>query len=538
MSRGRQGTSREHYHRHTHQDPQTKEDYHKPVPTSLYLRPGPQHSQFSNFYHSPSHPAVPLQPPTPFLLPPAPPIPNPGKAAPKPGALNSQYNLYHAPNSFQYQQVEFLRGQSSEAPQFRRSPCGVGEGVVPRRLHSSSYQLQPSYSRFAKPSSSPRGRGVYGQDQYLPRSLQGTPDQKFLNRNQLQDQNYNQNRQWCFQTDSLSENFQRLTLHQVRPNRGEGFDKYSASSSSAYLGVSKVNITLTPDIQDQVYRALAALKPSENTSAKLLARKLRLPKTIVNKALYSLERTQKASKQGLLPPVWTVYREHLRGDPAQNSSIESPPSPLFVVSEQPSEAKLTVHTETAENLRRDKKEDSDTESSSSNCSSLVSSDSEEFQTTAKGQHPLDTGSPDQERTPSTMTDQKEGVLQYLLNSGEATALVIAKNLGLKTTKQVNPTLYALEKQGDVVKHGEVNPPTWELTTHRRERMERSLKAAQSNPAHRDQMEVEAGGNEEESESVLQPSSSLLSIPGLESIPLLEGWSPEQSQNEAVGKILL
>uniref|UniRef100_A0A674N8L7 Adenosine deaminase RNA specific n=1 Tax=Takifugu rubripes TaxID=31033 RepID=A0A674N8L7_TAKRU len=90
-----------------------------------------------------------------------------------------------------------------------------------------------------------------------------------------------------------------------------------------------------------------------------------------------------------------------------------------------------------------------------------------------------------------MSDQKELVLHYLFNSGETTALCIAKNLGLKTTKQINPTLYTLEKQGDVIKHSGVTPATWELATHRRERMERSLKAAKSASACEVRMEVEA-----------------------------------------------
>uniref|UniRef100_A0A7N6BLI2 Adenosine deaminase RNA specific n=1 Tax=Anabas testudineus TaxID=64144 RepID=A0A7N6BLI2_ANATE len=113
-----------------------------------------------------------------------------------------------------------------------------------------------------------------------------------------------------------------------------------------------------------------------------------------------------------------------------------------------------------------------------------------------------------------MSEQKELVLQYLLNSGEATALTIAKNLGLKNAKQVNPTLYALEKQGEVIKHGEVNPPTWELSTRRRERMERSLKAAQSTPADGGQMEVETRKCETEGASVFLRSSPLPPIPVL------------------------
>uniref|UniRef100_A0A667YXK0 Adenosine deaminase RNA specific n=1 Tax=Myripristis murdjan TaxID=586833 RepID=A0A667YXK0_9TELE len=103
-----------------------------------------------------------------------------------------------------------------------------------------------------------------------------------------------------------------------------------------------------------------------------------------------------------------------------------------------------------------------------------------------------------------MADQKEQVLQYLLETGKATALVIAKNLGLRNAKQVNPTLYSLEKQGEVTKNSEVTPPTWELSTRRRERMERSLKASQSTPAVETQIEQDASGQEKEGVSAALP----------------------------------
>lgn len=404
--------------------------------------------------------------------------------------------------------------------------------MVPGRVHNSSYHLQSGYSRYPKPNSSPCGRGVYGQDQYVP----SVRDSRYFHQNQFQEQNHNRfYKRQCIQTDSLSESFQRLTFYQDRPNRGERFDTHSVSSSSANLSCTKVNITLTPDIQDQVHRFLVALKPSESISAKLLAKKLRLPKKIVNKALYSLERSQKVFKQGLLPPEWTVYREPLRDEGDQNSTVRSPPPLLFVNSEHPPEAKSELKIKTEENLGKDKNKNSDTESSSLNCSSLESSDSEESQAPARGQHPSTTSSPDQELKLPTMAEQKELILKYLLNSGEATALVIAKNLSFKTAKQVNPTLYSLEKQGDVIKNGKVNPPTWELSSHRRERMERSLKAARSTPSDRGQMEVEVGGDEGGGGSIFLPSSPLPTIPGLEPLSLQGNWMPEQSDIEGVGK---
>ncbi|CAK6973565.1 double-stranded RNA-specific adenosine deaminase [Scomber scombrus] len=543
MSRGRGGPPREHYHRHPPPDSQAKENYHRSGPGSFFPRAGPQLSPYPNYYDSLAHPVVPIQHPAP-LFPSAPPAPSHSKVAPNP-SHNQNHSPSPAPNSFQYQQVQFLRGQSSEAPQFRASPRGGGGGVVPGRPPGCSYPPQSGYSRYSNPNSSPKGRGGYSQDQSFARPpgvgpLQGTPGPRHLNQNHLQSKNYihYSNRQWGAQTDSVCDSFQTLSLRD-RPNRGgDRFDRHSTSSRSGNFNFSKVNITLTPDIQDQVHRALATLRPSESIPAKLLAKKLRLPKKIVNKALYALERSQEASKQGLQPPEWTLYRESLRGEEIQNSAVQGPASHLCVSSEQPQnlEAKVELKTETAENRGQVKEEDdSDTDSSSSYCSSSESSDSEESQSPAKGQHqeeqhPSTTSSPDHELKLPTMTDQKEQILRYLLDSGEANALIIAKNVGLKSAKHVNPTLYALEKQGEVIKNSDHNPPTWELSNHRREMMERSLKASQSTSAVGSQLGV-ATKDEKGGGSVFLPSPPLPPLQGHEPLPFKESWKPEQSHSE-------
>ncbi|XP_074539466.1 double-stranded RNA-specific adenosine deaminase [Halichoeres trimaculatus] len=518
MSRGRGGLYRDHYHRHPLPDFQAKDSDYRPGPASPNPRSGPQQSPYSSYYHSPGRPFIPIQHPSP--IPSAPPIPNHSIRAPTPVPFNSSYTHNYspspAPNSFRQQQVEFLRGQSSEAPYFSSSPRGGGGRGI---------------QRYPNPSSYPRGRGGFSQDRnfsYQPsvRAPRGPPGPSLHS----QSPNYYSSRRWSNQTDSLYEDFQNLSLYRDRPNRGaERFDNSSSSSSSG--GYTKINYT--PEAQDQVHKALAALKPREAIPAKTLAKKLHLPKSIVNKALYSLERSKKASKQGLHPPEWSLYREPLIGEDDQNSEAQSPPLHLSDSSKQPlkPEAKVEPNTGTSESRGQAKEEDSDTESSSSHFSSLESSDSELSVSPAKDQHqlkprPSSTSSPDQELSPSAMAEQKEMVLQYLLISREATALVIAKNVGLRTAKQVNPTLYALEKQGEVIKNGEVNPPTWELSDRRRERMERSLKAAQSTPAEEVQMkmEEEAGGG-----SMILSSSS--TIPSLEELPQSENWTPEQSGRE-------
>ncbi|CAB1457153.1 unnamed protein product [Pleuronectes platessa] len=179
----------------------------------------------------------------------------------------------------------------------------------------------------------------------------------------------------------------------------------------------------------------------------------------------------------------------------------------------------------ASSSKQPKGEDSDSESSSTLCSSSESSDFEGSRSSGKGQHTEkphwgSTTSPDQELQLPTMTEQKDLVLRYLLESGEATALVIGKNLGLRNA--IQSTLYALEKQGEVVKNGEVNPPTWELSTHRRERMERSIKAAKSTAAKGAPMEEGSG-------SIFHPSATP-PIPGLEKLSLPEDWISEKSDS--------
>ncbi|XP_042345443.1 double-stranded RNA-specific adenosine deaminase [Plectropomus leopardus] len=545
MSRGRGGPYKEHYYRHPPPDFQAEENYFRPGAASFYPRGGPQLTPYSGYYNSSPRPVVPIQrPPAPPVIPSAPPLSKHNITGPKLEALNSShsrdYSPSPAPNSFQYQQAEFLRGLSSEAPQFRTSLRGGG--VVPDRLPGSSYQPKPGYSRYSHPNNSPRGRGGYSQELgfVYPGAPRGAPGPRHLNPHQGTGHNQYSNNQWRGQTNSVCNKFQNLSLYRDRPNRGgERFDRHSASKASTKSTV-KVNITLTPEIQDQVYRALGTLKPSESISARLLGKKLHLPKKIVNQALYLLERLQKASKQGLLPPVWSLYREALRGEEDQNSSAQSPPSHLCVSpgghTSEP-EAKVELKTETAENRGQAKEEDSDAESSSSYCSSSESSDSEDSPSPAKSQYqerrdPSATSSPDPELALPIMAEQKELVLQYLLATGEATALVIAKNLGLRSAKQVNPTLYAMEKQGDVIKNGEVNPPTWELSTHRKERMERSLKAAKSPRVEGEWMGEEPSRGEQGGASNFMPSSPLPPIPGLEPLPLPEGWMPEQSRSES------
>lgn len=330
-------------------------------------------------------------------------------------------------------------------------------------------------------------------------------------------------RVWAPQTDCLADKFQRFTL-QDKSQRGEHFERYGASSNSPNVSFAKGNITLNPAIQDQVHKALFALQPSESVSAKSLVKKLRLPKKVINKALYSLQHLQKASKQELHPPKWTLYK-------ADSLAISSTPS---VPQQHGSEQRPETSPKSEKDfylLQVKKEEASDTESSSSNNSD--SSDPRDSQGAAGSQqhpvknYPCTVLSADHDPKPPVMTEQKELIFQYLLQSQEATSLVIAKNLGLRNAKQVNPTLYALEKLGDVVRNKKVSPQTWELSAHRRERMERSLKASQGNYSDFTPMELEGLG------LGFRPSSPFPLLPGPEMLPIPERLMSEQNNSERV-----
>ncbi|MED6264314.1 hypothetical protein CHARACLAT_013483 [Characodon lateralis] len=533
MSRGRGGPYKEHYNRHPPPHLQSKENYYRPGQAPLFRRANPDLPSNLNYYN---RPRVPIRPPPP-LLPSAPPIPGDIRVIATSDYIHNQGQVGSpAPNSFHCKQVEFLRGQSSEAPLFR---SGVrGGGSASSRPSSCPYQSQSGYSGYSNPGSSQRGRGGYSQNKSFPYSSspgasQGAPGPRFQNQNSFQGRtNSNQSsyRQCWPQTDSLCDRFQGLSLQQNWSNRGrEKFDRYSSSSSPADSRFERVNITFTADIEEQVHRALAGLKRGESISAKVLAKKICLPKKTVNKALYSLERSQRASKQGLLPPLWSLYSDI--GDWVSDSQSQT--SYLCAGKEDPQTAETEVDPE-KENKGQVKEEDCDTESTSSYSSSSESSDSEEAQPPAESEndkkdHPSTTRSIHQDANCPIMAHHKEQILKYLLGSEGATALVIAKNLSLKNAKQVNPTLYALEKQGEVVKNCDVTPPKWKLSAHRKERMERSLKIAKSAPVFGGEMEMEIKKEENAGGSVFLPST-LPPIPGLEPLPPLEDWLPEQSQS--------
>ncbi|XP_037130100.1 double-stranded RNA-specific adenosine deaminase isoform X1 [Syngnathus acus] len=424
MSRGRGGPDNEHYYRHPPPYRQARQPSERPGPSAPFPRSGPQFQQ-PYCYDRPLRGVA--SPPS------APPIPNVTKKPPNPNAPSQSYTPHPVLNSFQYLQVQFLRGHSAEAPQFKVSPQKPGS------FNNSSYQQQPGYSRYPKPH---WARGYHSQTP----NLAGQPNQK-----QAQSPYGGGGGEW--RIDALCDSFQSVSLYQ-KP-----------------AGV----ITFTPQIQERVHRAL---NPTQSVSARFLAKTLHLPKKVVNQALYSLLESRKVSKVGLAPPKWTLY---VRDEKPQKS-----------LSGKPQQVKLETTTE--------KEEDSDADSQFSSSSS--ESSLSELSSGQSRQTPI-----------STMPEQKEHILQHLLNLGPVTALVLSKNMSLKTSKQVNSTLYALEKLGDVVKNDHVKPPTWELSPHRKERMRRTLQAA------RGQHMIKV---EDQVRHLLLPEP----MPELEPLPFDEPWLPK------------
>jgi len=437
-------------------------------------------------------------------------------------SINQNLRSNTEPSSFLSLQAQFLRGQSSEA---QSSPQAAG-GTHNDRAPFSPHKAQSGYGRY--PRSGPRGRGNNRQNRVLPNTSGGRAPRtsQHWNPSQAHTATHGQhsNRHWCRQSDSLVDGVQGLTIHKDGSNSGGcNFDSASVSSSSISSSASKVNLPLTPNIQESVYSILAALSPSENIAARPLAKRLRVPKKIVNSTLYSLEASGKAFKKGTHPPLWSLYRQ-LSGDQVfENNEPEGSLAQLRNFSEHSHQQtiKLEVKTEAVEALEQlgedwSVREDcSDTESTSFESSASDLSSTPTTSSTIQDIKPA-----------AAMANQKEQILHYLLQVSDVTALVIAKNVGLNTAKQVNSILYNMEMQGELTKNSEVNPPTWELSKRRREKMERSLKASQSASTAMQCMEEGAGST---------PLPLLL--PGLEPSLLQDSRQPLQGIEAEAGRLL-
>ncbi|XP_070622125.1 LOW QUALITY PROTEIN: double-stranded RNA-specific adenosine deaminase [Erythrolamprus reginae] len=74
-----------------------------------------------------------------------------------------------------------------------------------------------------------------------------------------------------------------------------------------------------------------------------------------------------------------------------------------------------------------------------------------------------------------MAEVKEKICSFLFGVENSTAHNLAKNIGLAKSREVNTTLLALEKLGEVHKEN-ATPPKWSLTDNKRKRMQLKMKA--------------------------------------------------------------
>lgn len=370
---------------------------------------------------------------------------------------------------FHQQQILFLRGQSAEAPRF--VPLQAEHfGSPPQR--QPGYYNSPKHSGYVRRSGYNQGWERSFNTRYHPVPKPGWEQQHLRSQN-----NPNQCDRWL-DTDAgrLSSDFRALSLENFGTVSSSGS---SGSKASGSLRSGVYSLQLTPEIQKQVLSSLASLPPGETIQARVLAKRLRLPKKIVNKALYSLFRLNQALRIEGTPPLWRLYKvgdtESSHGRTQFRAKTDKFPQDTFIkeiwgISEEVKpDSNLTTAISAA------------TEASSDSSEESENSEKESFSEVLNSDQAVDTFSPTEKESglPTTMEtkDNKEQILQYLHETGQANALMIAKNVGLRTAKQVNPTLYAMEKHGELSRSSGSVTPLWQLSAHQRERMDRQRKAA-------------------------------------------------------------
>uniref|UniRef100_A0A8C9W129 Adenosine deaminase RNA specific n=1 Tax=Scleropages formosus TaxID=113540 RepID=A0A8C9W129_SCLFO len=392
--------------------------------------------------------------------------------------------------TFRQKQIQFLCGHSSEPPDLRSchqsgnhssgSRAEIRSGPQPTTLNQQeSGHLRNQYNSHRQKQcySNNRNRGNWCAGYtagYSGLQRQGGHIQLVRPQTCTQNQKRYQNSTLECGSSILFDSFQNLSLQQDRVPRNSNLETLSNCSSISTFSVTHFapHCTASSEIQELVLNALTSLSPGKTLQAKVFAKKHNLPRKVINQALYALLRLQKVEKQGGTPPLWTLPR----------SSSEKKENRFT------SDNCASISQEKIELLPKNRQEvvtsafetgvESEQDNVYSQCSyrdfdleSDTSSDTSDFDQ----DHPITTV-----RTMNfvSMGDTKDQILQYLYDSRRANALTLAKKLGFKTAKQINPTLYVLEKQGELRRDPSVSPPFWELSDHKRERMDRHKKATQ------------------------------------------------------------
>uniref|UniRef100_A0A8D2D2W9 Double-stranded RNA-specific adenosine deaminase n=2 Tax=Sciurus vulgaris TaxID=55149 RepID=A0A8D2D2W9_SCIVU len=200
-----------------------------------------------------------------------------------------------------------------------------------------------------------------------------------------------------------------------------------AGRSLPWRGVDRLSsrfqeLNISQDQEKRILEFLKELGEGKDTTARELARKLRIPKKEVNQTLYSLAKKGKLQRRPGIPPLWSI-----------TVSVQAWSQPSEV-------AKPDIHRGAP--------------------NSEPHSESEESSPTSDLEEPPE---------PFDMAEIKEKICDYLFNVSNCSALSLAKNIGFTRARDVNAVLSDLEKQGDVYRKGAI--PTWYLTDKKRERMQ-------------------------------------------------------------------
>ncbi|XP_058862242.1 double-stranded RNA-specific adenosine deaminase [Acipenser ruthenus] len=382
---------------------------------------------------------------------------NQNQRPPPPLSYSSQPPPSPAPDpEFQRKQVQFLTGQNYEAPQFWRQPGTPSLEPGRKALYDRGGPSHPPASSTAQPPRYPASPNQSPNNSYshphphhhpYPQPQPGAP-------------------RYCPPPKSYVRP-PRQFFHQ---NHYVQNQKGPPPSNVRSLTAGFRNLSLGPgrDVRQEILTVLGRLRPGETLPARSVAKQLGIKKKEANHYLYKLEGEGRARKQDESPPNWSLVAGEASGGSSDRGSgrfgNEGSADPRGAVNRPDIRNRESV---CVEEERGDCEAELEGSAFSEGEEDLEESSSEEEE---------------DEEEDFNMAETRERICEYLYKSGMSTPLVIAKNLGLRTAKQVNPSLYYLEKKGEVKKDAGASPPAWDLSDKKRELMDRHRRAGLNSPA--------------------------------------------------------
>ncbi|XP_054850593.1 double-stranded RNA-specific adenosine deaminase isoform X2 [Eublepharis macularius] len=182
------------------------------------------------------------------------------------------------------------------------------------------------------------------------------------------------------------------------------------------------------EVEQRLLEILRQLGPGGTETARKLAWQLQIQKKEVNHHLYRLLDRGTLCKTVGTPPLWRLADSPKPQGAAGEGSCASQGYPWRPPAAGSREQSSTIHSE---------------------------DDSDLF----------------------NMAEVKEKICNYLFSVQDSTALNLAKNIGFSKARDVNSTLFAMEKMGDVCKENTA-PPKWSLTDNKRKRMQLKQKSGE------------------------------------------------------------